>query len=749
VEDRRQCPGCKASLKVPESAAGKTIRCPRCQSAVPPPAAVTAKKPASAAAAKAAGDEVPAPAVAVKKPAPAAAARAEEDKVPAARPAPARPRDEEVKKRPAKAAVREEAADGEIDEEILARGKKLSLRLKDFSATMQDRIDEVLTPQERIVWVGRPHRGTHVPMLLLMFFLAAVMAGILVAAGWFYELPEVWILVFSIGVPVVFAFANAESLYRLVFPRSICYVLTDRRPLACVRYPFWSFSRTQVFGFKVGPSSYPGKKAHRLFRNVGTLYMGDGIYLPTQKLLGMTKLSRAVYGFMGIANLDEVDELVRDTLQLRGNGKLALSRANKAFIVVGIVLTVVMLAVIGGGVALIFAFGGGGGGPKRDYYKEAMDEQEKKREQKGKQEQKGKEEQKGRGGDDKIRQVAWKVRPDPGPVPPPGTAASIPADGGTAVFPGSPAGFVAVNLARNPKEYQVYDLASGRPVGKPHALKIADGTRPALSQDGQTLALQFEGRTDLVEVRSVQRRSRPLHVPFKKDGQDGFTIGDLRFAGKDRLVVVLQKGGAGADARTVFGVFNVVSKKHESRFDGGFHYEGRRAAFSPGGNFLVMQPKIDQSFLYFWDLRNGNIAGTLEIAEPSDPKGETAGLAFSPDGKFVALLWKTKEKGWGRLMCWDIASRKRVGNHAIEQAPPGADAGGRYALQFLPDGSGLLLFGHLVLDRDKGTITGKVGAEPANAADAERVVVGGGRVSRFTGGEKPAIEFLNLPGKGG
>jgi hypothetical protein len=333
-------------------------------------------------------------------------------------------------------------------------------------------------------------------------------------------------------------------------------------------------------------------------------------------------------------------------------------------------------------------------------------------------------------------------------VPPPGKAASVPAGGGTVVYPGSPAGFAAVNLARNPKEYAVYDLASGRQVGDPHVLKIADGTRPALSQDGQTLALRVEGRTDLVEVRDVQRRSRPLHVPFQKDGEDGYTIGDLRFAGKDRLVVVLQKGEAGRDARTLFAVFNVASKKHESRFDGSFPYEGRRAALSPGGNFLVMHPKVGQNFLYFWDLGNGEVAGTLEIAEPSDPAGETAGLAFAPDGKSVALLWKTKEKGWGRLMCWDIDSRKRVANHAVEQAPPGAEIGGLYPLQFVPDG-GLLLFGHLVIDRDKGTVTGKVGPEPANAADAERVVVDRGRVSRLTGGARPALEFLNLPGKGG
>jgi hypothetical protein len=691
---------------VPEAAAGKPVRCPRCQSVLPPPAA---------------------------KAAPAAAARAAEDEIQAARRPLPRARDEEGKKRPAKAAVPGEGAGSETDENILARGKKLSLRLKDFSGTMQDRLHDQLTPQEQIVWVGRPTRRSHLPMLLLMVVLALAIGGLLLAVGWFYELPTVWTVLFSAAAPVGFAFANADPVYRVLFPGSICYVLTSRRVLACVKYPFWSFSRTQVFGFKEGPSAYPRKKAHRLFRNVGTLFMGDAIFLPIQTLLGMTKISPAVYGFVGIANIDEVDELVRNTLQPRSKSKAVWPKANKAFVIFGFVLAGVMLLVMGGVVALIFAFGGfGGGGPRRDYYKEAMAEREQK------------------ASDEKIRQVAWKVRPDAGPaLPPPGTASSIPAGGGTVVFPGSPAGFAAVNLARNPKEYAVYDLASGRQVGDPHVLKIADGTRPALSQDGQTLALRVEGRTDLVEVRDVQRRSRPLHVPFQKDGEDGFTIGDLRFAGKDRLVVVLQKGEAGRGARTIFAVFNVASKKHESRFDGSFHYEGRRAAFSPGGNFLVMHPKSDQNFLYFWDLGNGEVAGTLEIAEPSDPEGETAGLAFSPDGKFLALLWKTKAKGWGRLLCWDIDAHKPVGNHAIEQAPPGADIGGLYPLQFLPDGSGLLLFGHLVLDRDKGTATGKVGPEPANAADAERVVVDRGRVGRFRGGAKPALEFLNLPGKGG
>jgi hypothetical protein len=154
-----------------------------------------------------------------------------------------------------------------------------------------------------------------------------------------------------------------------------------------------------------------------------------------------------------------------------------------------------------------------------------------------------------------------------------------------------------------------------------------------------------------------------------------------------------------------------------------------------------MDPGSGQNFLCFWDLHSGEVAGTLEI----DPEGETAGLAFSPDGKSVALLWRTKEKDWGRLTYWDIDSHKRVGNHAIEQAPPAADTGGRYSLQFLPGGSSLLLFGHLVIDRDKGTEAGKVGPAPASAADAERVVVDRGRVSRFTAGARPAIQFLNLP----
>jgi predicted Zn finger-like uncharacterized protein len=709
VEQRRQCPGCKASFKVPEAAAAKSVRCPRCQTVIPPPGAVAAKAGPAAPASAAGGEGT------------------------AARRAPARAPDGEGKNRPAKGAVPQKAADQEIDETILARGRELSLRLEDFSAAIQEKIHAQLTPQEQIVWVGRTHRGARLPLLLLMLVLALAIGVLLLLTGSYYQLPTVLTLLFSVGTVVAFVVAESDPLYRVVFPSSICYVLTSRRALACVQYPFWSFSRTQVFGFQEGPSAYPGKQAKWPYRNVGTLFMGDAIFLPIEKLLGMTKISRVVYGFVGIDNLDEVDQLVRDTLQPRSKSKTVWPKPNKAFVVFGFVVGGVLLAVMGGIVALIFMFGGGPG-ERRDYYKEAIAERE----------QKARE-----ANDAKIRQVAWKVRPDPGSaLPAPGNATSIPAGGGTVVFPGSPAGFVAVNQARNPKEYGVYDLSSGRLIGKPHALKIAEGTRPALSQDGQTLALRVEGRTDLVEVRDVQRRNRPLHVPFKKDGDAGFAIGDLRFVSKDRLVVVLQKGQGGREARTIFAVFNVASKKHESRFDGSFSYDGRRAAFSPGGNFLVMHPSSEQNFLFFWDLRNGQVVGTLEISEPSDPKGETAGLAFSPDGKSVALLWKMTEKGWGRVLCWDLDAHKRVGNHPLEQAPPGADTGGRYALQFLPDSSGVLLFGHLIIDRAKGTATGKVGPAPASAADAERVVVDQRRVSRLMGGARSTLQFLNLPGMG-
>lgn len=62
-------------------------------------------------------------------------------------------------------------------------------------------------------------------------------------------------------------------------------------------------------------------------------------------------------------------------------------------------------------------------------------------------------------------------------------------------------------------------------------------------------------------------------------------------------------------------------------------------------------------------------------------------------------------------------------------------------------GRGWLLFGHTILD-DRGTVAGKVGEAPASKEDTERVVVDRGRVSRFTAGAKPAIQFVSLPGKG-
>ena len=85
----------------------------------------------------------------------------------------------------------------------------------------------------------------------------------------------------------------------------------------------------------------------------------------------------------------------------------------------------------------------------------------------------------------------WNVAVDPGPEwrePAIPANAVIPTSTTNVIYPSTPAPFVAVNPADDPKAWQVYDLRTWKPIGPPHRIDLPRFVLPVLSPDGSFLA---------------------------------------------------------------------------------------------------------------------------------------------------------------------------------------------------------------------------------------------------------------------
>jgi hypothetical protein len=346
----------------------------------------------------------------------------------------------------------------------------------------------------------------------------------------------------------------------------------------------------------------------------------------------------------------------------------------------------------------------------------------------------------------------WRVVPDPGPD---WTVGLLPADPSipTAFFsavayPSSSAPFVAVNLPRDGKQFQVHDLANWRPVGQPQSLELPTFVLPVLSPDGQELAFPVKADRPTVEVRSVQGRS----LRIEADADPSQHVGWVDFAGRDRVITMTQPGQfplPSAEGR--YRVWNTATGKKEVEFSFNLLFSHKWGALSPGRNQLVLQQTGGGYRLLFWNLRTGEQVGTLEFQRPTDPWGQASGLAFSNDGRYLAMLWRLGEKPnrWGRLLCWDLTTRQKVHDHEIGYVTRDIDSlwfkGGKHSLQWMPDGNGWLLFGHLIVRRQDGAIIGRVPPEPNSLGPMERVFVGRDHITSFTGGLGPKVSVVPLP----
>jgi hypothetical protein len=360
-------------------------------------------------------------------------------------------------------------------------------------------------------------------------------------------------------------------------------------------------------------------------------------------------------------------------------------------------------------------------------------------------------------GNDLPNKAGWHVLPDPGETfkGPFNLGGSIPVGfQGTVLFPSTPSAFVAVTPPKTKDVYQVYDLRTMAAVGKPVAIpnRFSPFTRPALAPDGKHLAARVkDGATSTVEVWSVETGKSVLKLPPEAD--DNIKPKYVDLLGGDRLWVARHPSEFPRyTVRTTFEVRDINTGREVARFSNPLVPLGKWYTLSAGRRYQFMEQTGGWFLFLVWDLHTGKMVGEREFQDRKAAWGQAAGLAFSPDGEEMAMLWRLGQRPdtWGRLLVFETRSGKRLYDHRIGYDLPQIDSlwsdGGTRCLQCWPERRGWLLFGHLLIDRESGAVVHKVGAAPGfSGAIEDRRFLDAYHLTDLEGGFDRRLKVLALP----
>lgn len=329
---------------------------------------------------------------------------------------------------------------------------------------------------------------------------------------------------------------------------------------------------------------------------------------------------------------------------------------------------------------------------------------------------------------------------------------------GTYFFPSTPSAFVAVTPPKAKDTYQVYDLRTMKAVGKPVVIadRFSAFVPPALSPDGKHLAARVKsGATSTVEVWSVETGQSVLKLDPEKDDNVKPKYVDL--LGGGRLWVAKHRDEFPRfTVRTTFQVRDVKTGKELSKYTNPLVPLGKWHTFSPGRRYQWMEQTGGWFLFLVWDTNTGKMVGEREFQGQKDRWGQAGGLAFSPDGTEMAMLWRLgdrKEKVWGRLLVYETKTGKRLYDHRVGyDEVANIDSlwsdGGTRCLQYWPPKKGWLLFGHLLVDRESGKVVHKIGSAPAFAGVIQdRRFLDGEHITDVSGTFDKKLKVIKLPTK--
>jgi WD40 repeat protein len=199
---------------------------------------------------------------------------------------------------------------------------------------------------------------------------------------------------------------------------------------------------------------------------------------------------------------------------------------------------------------------------------------------------------------------------------------------------------------------QIWDVATGREIGRPLNIGGSDNAAVAFRRDGDIIAVTSEqgGPGQLWNVTTRSRIGPPIAAG---NGFSGFLFNP----GGTLLATVPQKGS---------GVLLDLATRHPTR---PYPHSVEPMAFSPGGQLLAISPAYGTVQLY--GLASRQVIRTLS--------GINGGVAFSSDGKIIAAATQNS------VIFWDVATGRKLGSPI--------PVAGASSLSFSPDGQTLAIMG--------------------------------------------------------
>lgn len=292
---------------------------------------------------------------------------------------------------------------------------------------------------------------------------------------------------------------------------------------------------------------------------------------------------------------------------------------------------------------------------------------------------------------------------------------------------------------------QVYDLRSGRATGKPFVLKLASGEHAALALDGSCLAGRIAGKETPHTIEVIDTASGQS-IKRIEAGHGKEWAHPVAFIGPDRLLTKTHEAqNPDWSEKTEYKVWNVRTGELLSEFAFDLVGVPTWVGISGGGKYIVFQ--IARTLLGYRlvtiEINTGKAVGDIFLLETNEAQGGSQGIVYSPDGKEFAMLWRVgKKELWGKVMVFDAANGKRLATHdLVDMAGVETDfQGGLDSIQWIPDGSGWLIFGTLLVDRKTGKELGRLDAKKFGY----RRFVGPEQVTMFKGGPDPSVSIETI-----
>jgi hypothetical protein len=316
-------------------------------------------------------------------------------------------------------------------------------------------------------------------------------------------------------------------------------------------------------------------------------------------------------------------------------------------------------------------------------------------------------------------------------------------------LPLTPSPFVALapKAAKGQKDdglMRVFDLRTGKPIGKPFKVNLAQGERATLAGDGAYVAARVPGKekSHTIEVIDTASGESVRKIEAGHEKEWAFPVG---FVAPGKLLTHTRETHfPDYSEKTEYKVWDVKTGEQLSNLAFDLTYAPAFVCVSPGAKYIVFQ--IGQTLLghrlIILELATGNVACDISLVGKDEVGGMSFGMAFSPDGKELAMLWNNvgrKKQGFGKMIVFEAATGKILASHELAELT-GVDMGSPrddfQALQWVPDGSGWLLYGLVLMDRQTGKELGRLGGDKTLArlrrfVDASHVttIKGGGDAS--------------------